>query len=83
MFFLWTEGFSCSLDVLHEGLGIIFEKKNFILFSAVKFSMFDHQNPGSGTALKPMQIQSIGQGSVKRERIFDSATYVLSQAGLQ
>jgi hypothetical protein len=48
---LRVEGFFCSLEVLYEGLGI--SKLQFMIknykkkFSAVIFSIFGHQNPGS------------------------------------
>jgi hypothetical protein len=56
-----TEGFSCSLDVLHGGKGIL---KNCIFlilkkdFFRLYLTTFDHQNPVTGSALKPMQIHN-------------------------
>ena len=49
---LRVDGFSCSLDVLYGGLGIIkllcFIKKYKFSFSCTFFTVFGHKNPGSG-----------------------------------
>jgi hypothetical protein len=59
---LRAEGFFCILDVLYEGLGllgidtviIIFDQKNIkYFFQLYIFSIFGHQNPGSGLNLDP------------------------------
>ncbi len=58
---LRAEGFLCNLDVLYEGLGISnwFLIKIFsFFFSCKSFSIFGHQNPGSGSGVR------IGSGSV-------------------
>jgi hypothetical protein len=54
IYILRAEGFLCSLDVLYGGLGICklcFLIKKF-LFSFQFFSIFGHQNLGSGFSLK-------------------------------
>jgi hypothetical protein len=56
---LRDEGFSCSLGVLYEVFGIRISqfviKKNWEFFSAVKFfSIFGHQNTGSGSEFGQM-----------------------------
>jgi hypothetical protein len=50
---LMSEGFSCSLYVLHGGLGInklifFLSKKIQKMFSCFFSSILSHQNPGSG-----------------------------------
>ncbi len=58
-----AEGFSCSFDVLYGGLGMSKEKflsKIYEPFFSLNSSFFGHQNPGSGSALKPMRIHNAG-----------------------
>ncbi len=56
------EDFCCSLDVLYGGLGIsklqFLIKKIFFLFSCKFFQICGHQNPGSGSALKPLLVRN-------------------------
>ncbi len=50
-----AEGFSCSLGVLYRGLGksrLQFLRKKYEFFSCKLCSNFDHQNPGSGSAIR-------------------------------
>jgi hypothetical protein len=56
MFSLRAEGFSCSLGVLYEGLGIskwqLLIKKIEIKFPAINFFNFRSSNPGSGPGIR-------------------------------
>jgi hypothetical protein len=54
-----AEGFSCSLDVLNGGIGI--SKLQFLKkISAVNFfSIFVHQNPGSGFVFMKPKISHL------------------------
>jgi hypothetical protein len=63
MFDLEAEVFSCSLDVLHGGLGEkiarIFSSCNFFLQIWIRIRTLT-QNTGLGSALKPMRIYNTG-----------------------
>ncbi len=68
-----AEGFSCSMDVLFEGLGMSkLIKKIFEKISASKsLLMFGHQDPGpgseSGSGLVPYSSKNAGSGVSQSE----------------
>jgi hypothetical protein len=68
--FLWrAQGFFCSFVVLYGGLGIgelpvqLLIIKFLIFFSCKYFSIFGHQNPGSGLDPNPYSAENSGPGS--------------------
>jgi hypothetical protein len=71
-----ADGFLCNLEVLYGGLGIgklvVLDPKTIkFFFSCIFFSIFGHQNPGSGLDPGPDRYSAynagFGPGSVSNE----------------